>query len=167
MGTHTIRSIIGILGVLWRNPFALIAVTAFLLGAGEARHVAPMDAVFSGSLSWIQFFEIPIARFYLFLALAWVEVLRRTGILPYLFFFLTLGVIASCTAKDAAAPHSPAAGRVLIAGELLLFAIALSRTGSGTSPFSALTALIFPILYAVVRVFEAKGRVPAESAHDA
>lgn len=135
-----------IIGDTWRNPPVLVAGTALLFGTVEALRLAPMDAVFSGSLSWIQFFEIPIARFYLFLALAWLEVLRRIGALPYIFFFLLLGVGASCIGKEARQKYSPAVRGALVILELMLCTFALSRIGALNSALSHNALIIIATL---------------------
>ncbi|MFY9462683.1 MAG: hypothetical protein WAP52_00670 [Candidatus Sungiibacteriota bacterium] len=131
----------------WRNPFVLLTATTLLLGAVEISRLLPMDAAFSPSVSWIDFFEMPVVKFYLVLALAGVEAAQRIGLLPYIFFLLTLGVLSSC---DHAALRSRPLWifkETIAELQIAMFIFFLYRIGIITSSLSIITILAFPLLY--------------------
>ena len=136
----------------WRSPVALFILSLAIFASTEALCLVPMDAIFSGAMTGIGFFEMPLAQFYLFILLAPLEILRRTGLLAYVFFFLTLGVLSS---YEQALPHSRAS-RVfngsLAALQLVTFVWALYRINAVASPMSALITATFPLLYGTLTI---------------
>lgn len=117
------------------NPYAWALVALVLYAAIEALQWAPTNVLFSGSVSWIQFFEIPIARFYPIVALAPVAILRHAGVLPYLYVLLAIGAVLSAV-RNADRQFSSPARATSVALTLIASVLALWSAGAGAS-FSA------------------------------
>lgn len=146
-----------------RSPLSLMGATALLWGATEIARLLPMGAIFSPSVSWIDFFEMPVVKFYPVLALAAVDGARRIGVLAPLFFILTLGAISACH-HAALRPSAPRIfNAFLIELQLAIFIFALYRLDIIASPSSVITALAFPFLYGVALTM--KRRVKTNNSH--
>lgn len=117
------------------NPYAWALVALVLYAAIEALQWVPTDVLFSDSISWIQFFEIPIARFYPIVALAPIAILRHAGALPYLYILLAIGAIIAA-ARNTDTHVSPAARTAYVALTLIASVLGLWSAGTMTS-FSA------------------------------
>lgn len=131
----------------WRNPIALFLFSLVMFTGTETLTLVPMDIIFSGTITEVGFFEMPLAQFYLFFLLAPLEILRRTGLLPYIFFFLTIGVLFSCGQIVPRSRTSRVFNGTLVILQLGVFAVALYRIGATASPVSAIVALAFPLFY--------------------
>ena len=131
----------------WRNPITLFLFSLAMFTGMETLTLVPMDMIFSGTITGIWFFEMPLAQFYLFLLLAPLEILLRAGLLPYVFFFLTIGVLFSCGQIVPRSRTSRVFNGTLAVLQLGVFAVALYRIGAVASPISAIIALAFPLFY--------------------
>ncbi|MDZ4284827.1 MAG: hypothetical protein U1A28_03310, partial [Patescibacteria group bacterium] len=124
------------------NPFVLFSFTLIVaLGLFALRHI-PADKIFSGEISALEFFRLPILQFYLALLFLWVELLERLGVLPLLLALAALGVLY------ASAPHITAAGKarfgyiLLILAELLLLGVSLHTLLVPPRPFAVSVAFL-------------------------
>lgn len=154
-------------GVLraWRNPRALFVCSLAIFAGTAALHLPPMNVIFSGAMTGIGFFEMPLAKFYLFFLLSPVEILRRAGLLAYLFFFLTLGVLSSCGRAAIRAHRSSLLTGSMAALQLGAFAFVLHRTGAVASPAGAIIAVAFPLLSATLHTVLIKTETASQCPH--
>lgn len=147
-----------------RNPVILAVFSHALLAGVLTLPFVPMDLIFSGKGTGIDFFEMPLAKFYLSLLLSPIEILRRTGLLAYVFFFLTLGVLSSVGRAETRSPASHIFSGSIVALQLGLFAFVLRRIETAMSPLSTIIALAFPLLYWTLltlrRKIEAAHQIP-------
>lgn len=149
----------------WRNPLALVACSLAISAGTAALHLLPMDMIFSGATGGIDFFEMPLAKFYLFFLVAPVEILRRTGLLPYIFFFLTLGVLSACVRAMIHSRQSRLFAGPIAALQLGAFAFVLYRINAVTSPASAIIAIAFPMLYVTLLTVLRKTKMAHQNPH--
>lgn len=150
-----------------RNLVALVAFSLALSAGTGALHLLPMDMIFSGTMTGIDFFEMPLAKFYLFLFLLPVEILRRAGLFPFVFFFLTLGVLSISGRAMIRSRQSLLLAGSMASIQLGAFAFVLHRINSVASPVSAMIALAFPLLYLSLFTVLRKAETVHQNFHDA